>query len=71
MPLESSMQFSIKHELKSRWGASHTPNIRIPGWPRLLLDMRAFWCMGVETVLETKFYEPVKMQDHNEENKSL
>ena len=69
--MRRSIRFSIRDELKSRWAPNHIATARMKGWPRLLLDMRAFWRMGVETVLETRFHEPVKMLDHNEETKSL
>ena len=57
------LNFYIGKELKTRWASSHLQNTRIKGWVRLLLDMRAFWRTGVETILETRFYELVLRPD--------
>jgi hypothetical protein len=53
-----TITFSIVYELpKSRWGASHMPN-RVPAnWRAILNSMRSLWKSGVDTSLETVFYE--------------
>jgi hypothetical protein len=29
----------------------------VEGWNRILLEMRSWWKMGTETIVETSFYE--------------
>jgi len=53
--------FSIVYELKrSRWGASRMPNKVPHNWQAILNSMRSLWKSGVDTELETGFYEQSK-----------
>jgi hypothetical protein len=65
------LTFSIVNELKSRWASNHlaTARMKDTDWRRLLLDLRAYWRMEVETVLETRFYEPIKGTSKSENTK--
>jgi hypothetical protein len=56
------IRYSIVNELKSRWAPNHlaTARMKESNWRRILLDMRAFWRLEAETVLETRFYESIK-----------
>ena len=58
--MDHFVDFSIVHELQGRRAPNHLASARMDDhhWIRLLLDMGAFWKMGVETILETRFYEP-------------
>jgi len=56
-----TIPFYIVYELpKSRWGASHMPSgsKQPANWQAILNSMRSLWISGVETSLETAFYEP-------------
>ncbi len=57
MPITFSIVDSLK---KSRWGASHMPNKQPYNWQAILNSMRSLWKSGVDTSLETAFYEPFK-----------
>lgn len=67
LAMQRSLRFSIKGQLKTRWAPSHLRNARIKGGVRVLLDIKGFWLMGIETILETDFYEPVRKPDKESE----
>jgi len=55
-----AIRFDVRHLVKTSGAPSRLRNVRVEGWDRILLDMRHWWRMGEETVLETRFYEPLK-----------
>jgi hypothetical protein len=52
-----AIRFDIGHLVKTRWSLSHLRNTRIEGWDRILLELRTWWKMETETIIETSFYE--------------
>jgi hypothetical protein len=58
--MDRSIRFSIVRDLQGRFAPNHLTSARMKGnrWLGVLLELKAFWKMEVETILETRFYEP-------------
>ena len=68
MPIgKDPLCYSIVKELKGRWAPTHlaSPRMNEVEWRRVLLEMRAFWEMGRETILETRFYKALQLLPGN------
>ncbi len=52
-----AIRYDIRHLAKTRWLPNHLRNVRVEGWDRMLLNMRTWWKMGTETIVETSFFE--------------
>ena len=51
------IHYDIRHLVKTRFAPNHLRNVRVEGWDRMLREMRTWWKMGTETIVETNFYE--------------
>jgi hypothetical protein len=55
-----AMKYDISHLVKTRFAPSHLRNVRVKGWDNILREMRTWWGIGTETIIETSFYERLK-----------
>jgi hypothetical protein len=54
------IHFDISDQVKTRFGPSRLRNWRVKGWDRILIELRTWWDLGMETIMETGFYERLK-----------
>jgi len=55
-----AIHFDIRNLVETRGALSRLRNVRIEGCGRILLEMRHWWKVEMETFLETRFYEKLK-----------
>jgi hypothetical protein len=56
-----AIRFDIRHLVKTQFAPNRLKNTQVEGWNYILLEMRHWWRMETETILETSFYERVGM----------
>jgi hypothetical protein len=54
-----AIRFDIRHLVKTRFAPNRLRNTRVKGWDRILIELRTWWGIGTETIIETSFYEKV------------
>jgi hypothetical protein len=55
-----AIHFDLRNLVKTQFAPNRLKNVRVQGWDRILLEMRYWWSIEKETIVETKFYEPLK-----------